>query len=638
MSASEDSEGDQGIHDFASLTQFQSAQVEPTNVGSDGSENAVAEDDVLLRSLDNGQDSDGDFSPPSNSDDGSEEQKPNPRDSRRKSHVPDDDAILEDLVYEESYYTRPNRYHGPASTWRTWTAEDRAVVAELDSERARDLCIHLYNAHVLNASAKNLNQKSDRKRRRGTSESGEEEHVFRPPKMWTAWPLPVGEVPRDVIGSDGRDCRPSKELEECLITATMRVARERWNARDWSGQVDFEQHGKVEDKPSQQDGGIDSPSLTREASEDENILPRPMFSSQAFDSGFLSSEGDSDASSGANSDGLAGENARPVTLADDDKADRLLIPSTRHVISNLDNLLMGLHRARQTYAMSSVTGFNNSTLTSSSGRSRTGRVRGRERSQRRPALSESAAESEAKDPPVIKGTKTMGSDHKELSTVRRERLALRDWTEVLGMASLTGWDQEVVNRASGRCAKLFGENMLFRTFHEGAEDGGKSHFVDMSATGDEPPMDYDTRNISDPSHMRSDDDSDRSVRSEHPCPHQACPRHTTPFKTYGILRAHLRQHHMNFGEEDIKPPAATLSSDTSAAARSVFCPIKTCHRHQTPFSKGSRLYAHVRKMHPEVNVESLKKLEAQRRGETRGRWADERRRRNPYERSSSRPG
>ena len=48
------------------------------------------------------------------------------------------------------------------------------------------------------------------------------------------------------------------------------------------------------------------------------------------------------------------------------------------------------------------------------------------------------------------------------------RVGLRDWSEVIGMASLMGWSDGVVERAAKRCAALFGEGMAFRTFHEGS--------------------------------------------------------------------------------------------------------------------------------------------------------------------------
>ena len=68
------------------------------------------------------------------------------------------------------------------------------------------------------------------------------------------------------------------------------------------------------------------------------------------------------------------------------------------------------------------------------------------------------------------------------------------------------------------------------------------------------------------------------------------------------------------------------------SGRPAFCPVQTCERSYEPFADGSRLYRHIRKWHPEVNVEDLKKLESQRRGENRGKWTGEKRKRNPYQR------
>jgi len=57
--------------------------------------------------------------------------------------------------------------------------------------------------------------------------------------------------------------------------------------------------------------------------------------------------------------------------------------------------------------------------------------------------------------------------------LRTEKLLTRDWSDVVGMAALSGWDSNVVQRASERCARLFGENMLFRTFIEGGSVANK---------------------------------------------------------------------------------------------------------------------------------------------------------------------
>ncbi|KAF2876928.1 hypothetical protein BDV95DRAFT_558081 [Massariosphaeria phaeospora] len=43
---------------------------------------------------------------------------------------------------------------------------------------------------------------------------------------------------------------------------------------------------------------------------------------------------------------------------------------------------------------------------------------------------------------------------------------LLDWSEVLGLASITGWNERAVARTAQRCAALFGEAMAFRAFDE----------------------------------------------------------------------------------------------------------------------------------------------------------------------------
>ena len=45
----------------------------------------------------------------------------------------------------------------------------------------------------------------------------------------------------------------------------------------------------------------------------------------------------------------------------------------------------------------------------------------------------------------------------------KPHLGLRDWSDVLGIASMTGWDEAVITRAAERCATLFNEKIQFRT-------------------------------------------------------------------------------------------------------------------------------------------------------------------------------
>jgi len=54
--------------------------------------------------------------------------------------------------------------------------------------------------------------------------------------------------------------------------------------------------------------------------------------------------------------------------------------------------------------------------------------------------------------------------------VWRRKLGLRDWSEVLGMASIVGFDSSAIERATKRCVSLFGEGMDFIVLPSGASD------------------------------------------------------------------------------------------------------------------------------------------------------------------------
>jgi len=53
------------------------------------------------------------------------------------------------------------------------------------------------------------------------------------------------------------------------------------------------------------------------------------------------------------------------------------------------------------------------------------------------------------------------------------RIGLRDWSDVLGIAALQGWDGVVIDAAAKRCAALFGEGMDFRVLGAEGEEGEK---------------------------------------------------------------------------------------------------------------------------------------------------------------------
>lgn len=58
-------------------------------------------------------------------------------------------ASIASLSSDDLHDSRPNRWHGHRSTWRTLTQDDRAVYDALKARRNGDLAVHLYNAFAL---------------------------------------------------------------------------------------------------------------------------------------------------------------------------------------------------------------------------------------------------------------------------------------------------------------------------------------------------------------------------------------------------------------------------------------------------------------------------------------------------------
>jgi hypothetical protein len=622
MSASEDSEVDENHESPSSFTSYQPAQVQSLAPAFDQSSDPRQTDheSELLHHIDNDHDSDDSFLPPSN-----DSHDPDAERSYDHENIVDP---VDPFAAEESYYTRPNRYYGPASTWRSWTKADRDVAESLELDRAQDLSIHLYNAHALRLQAQRSRESSSRKRRRGTSETdGDEDDIFGVPKVWTAWPMPPQEVPRNYLDIATAGTRPSKELEECLISTTTKAARERWNGREWQKEDNLKQQALTEERDQQGEGAA---KMTDHAEAPE----MQIFGSQPFANNESSLENSDDAST----DDIYGIDpaAKPIPVADHEKARSLLLPSTRHVINKLDHLLMALHRARQAYAQPVLSDDDTiaSSATDGEPQSSSSSKKRRRRSRAQRASSVSTIDTETSVRTSSSGRRK--GVWKEGSVPRNRKfkgLGLRDWSDVLGMAALTGWNEDVVARASKRCAELFGENMLFRRLHEAEHGEEKSFFTERLASGQEPLESGEADLSQVPRTQGTDEDGDSEIEREagvgYRCPIRSCPRHKTPFQTAGNLKQHMTHNHAQSDEEDDKDG---IIEAAMRDGRQVFCPIQACHRSREPFTKGSKLYLHVRKMHPEVNVENLKKLESQRRGETRGKWTGEKRKKNPYER------
>ena len=169
----------------------------------------------------------------------------------------------------------------------------------------------------------------------------EKDQTFKPPKGWTAWPLPPDDVPRtgEHIGppqpfeeytfKSEENGPPSQELEDVLMAVTLKFAKERFESRREAAEevyIDEEKgNGKGKEKVIL-DGEMDSSaSEYHDPSNDEEPIVKE--SSQSA---------------------RPGVRIKPVVSADDEQSRELLRPSIRHTLSKLDDVLMALHHARKT--------------------------------------------------------------------------------------------------------------------------------------------------------------------------------------------------------------------------------------------------------------------------------------------------
>lgn len=574
---------------------------------------------------------------------------------------------------------RPNRYFGPESTWNSWTEQDRLVAELLDQERSRDLSLHLLNAHSLRRKAEQeLSRASQARpgRRRASSansNSVQSVSITQPSRRWSAWPLAPSDVPRDsedtivdvsTMTRSTTGSQPSDWLEQSIVASTTGMATARWRQREW--QTADPEHTTPElgaldadEKPNSRRGKgsdlSDAAETLSSGSEPDHDSDAPAIYSQTWLADETTPEIQSKTASASDKANSEDEDERedqaPTPMADDDEARNLLLPSVRHILSKLDDLLIGLHKARQAYAPNkrkSIRDRETSRSDEDSARISTSRSRSRARR----AMRSTSRNSES----------STTSKRSGQSDAPDKLLGLRDWSDVVGMAALTGWDPAVVERASERCAKLFNENMIFRTFHED-KDGHSSHSehyaTALADTGSENDsgsgsvilirstaaceLCVNSSRECEPADARigygpckrcvQDGNvcSGIGARTSKParCPFNSCERHHIPFRKKGHLQRHIEAVHSDTRAPPTPSPARSSASEGVLASTDLpVCPVESCPRHENPFSEGSKMYRHLRRMHPEVDVEEVKRLEVIRRGERRGGWGDENRRRD----------
>ncbi|KAK8165264.1 hypothetical protein BKA80DRAFT_270940 [Phyllosticta citrichinensis] len=197
------------------------------------------------------------------------------------------------------------------------------------------------------------------------------------------------------------------------------------------------------------------------------------------------------------------------------------------------------------------------------------RLRAEEKAEKAEKAAEAAASNGTpvrEEPPTPENQTRRSSTVSNLGDVSRlsgsRTFGLRDWSEVLGTATLIGaFKPSVVQRAAQRCANIFNEGMKFRTLNErsalGKDAGELVQYVPGCVLPPlfDQPSDVEARvqhteatnvDVSDKEDdTRGEEDDTRPFWDDisKNCPHASCERHGMPFHDFRQLRLHVSMKH-----------------------------------------------------------------------------------------------
>ncbi|KAJ5866249.1 hypothetical protein N7534_000802 [Penicillium rubens] len=523
---------------------------------------------------------------------------------------------------------RPNLFDGHATSWRNYNADDIGAYNAMITHRTRDLAAHLYNAHVIRRRARDTARKSH-----GVVDQA----PLRVHKWWAAWPVHAATVPRPneliqrtMDASDNfqmqPDPRPSAELEECITAFILKTSKETFQAREWTfEEIEDNSRNKMDGEDELMDDELEK----KEEDEEEEEAP--------VDTRIL----------------------RPTVLLDDDRSLRQLRPLARNVISQVDRLLYGLHCAMKGRKFEEDSGdeqwgdSDEEDYPVRENRQRGSRSRSRGRRSARQESRERELSRRSNSVRISTGLDTENESLPEVSQTRAQsrgssasrdnsrhtkgRLRLRDWSEVMGLASMMGLPAPAVMRASKRCADLFGEDMEFRIMPEGRvrkkrKADAREEYVYTESESDNdsaPPSPQPSPvPIPQPSHRPEPiPELEPKPRVNMPKPKAKTPKskEKTP-KSKARAPGRRRSKYITPAivppsasptpepetpAEPAEPPAEDAEQAVDEEARTVkpgvgkgahrkadiLCPVRSCTRHTNGFSRKWNLNQHLKKAH-----------------------------------------
>ncbi|KAK3393837.1 hypothetical protein B0H63DRAFT_29732 [Podospora didyma] len=302
-----------------------------------------------------------------------------------------DSDDINSLDSEELHETRPNRWTGVPSTWRTYTKRDRNTYHALEGVRRQDLAVHLYNAFALKrkfpggVGGDELPDEGDEDEDELDENGDPLTTKWTPGGLWTAWPMRADEVPDDEFLAHTLDedelltARrpvvdfPSRNLEEELSATMLRYAKEKFRRRNFafaesveavadeeiaaSDEEDDDEEQEEEDQEGQEEEGQGE---GEEEDQEEGEVEEGREAENNGDNDPNNNDNDDDDEERGRrpnkkaklQDDIPGEprapspTYAPVLLADDELSYELLRPATRRIISKLDDTLTILHNSR----------------------------------------------------------------------------------------------------------------------------------------------------------------------------------------------------------------------------------------------------------------------------------------------------
>ncbi|EGR47558.1 uncharacterized protein TRIREDRAFT_64175 [Trichoderma reesei QM6a] len=568
----------------------------------------------------------------------------------------DSDEIAS-VASQDLHESRPNRWTGPRREWQRFTIEERRLWQSMQAVESQDLAIHLYNAHALKKRGKDPQTAQDVT---VATEDGQQ-RIWAPPRVWTAWPLNERRVPKQRIIQRDHDefdrftfrkaerHMPSSELHEELGATILRFAGERFRKSL--------EKSRRKTVLTSIEGDAVSHYHGEGSREDEatSSLPDPPSPSQTSDYEDVKMkmhlEGEEDDPVKSEERQKADEAREPAMSSNDDLSYEILRPSVRHILSQLDATLRILHNARvatTNYASDSSATSDSESDTHPGPKRKRGRPRsahltgtetsphpdftttkpkakaskrGRPRKVRIPnegetyeemlvriareshrrlpmtAKERDAAfeewlrqgdERRAREEALLREEEELGIDPQASAQERRlRRLGLRDWSEVLGAAALAGFSHQVIARTAKRCANLFGEGMVLRRLDELPASRAPAFHT----------MEYRPEKIELGGDSDSDSEADvaTAVSSRQP----SLGRLSSRGRSSSRGRASPHPSSSAFGTPGKRSQSKSRSRSRSRSSAGFhFCPVPTCERSATGFTRRQNLRRHMQLVHP----------------------------------------